>query len=158
MNVPFRFQSIHQGELRRLLRLTGSFGLIRSPSVLGRGWAAYTKTANPRRARSLWRCNQQPAVIPDDRSCPPVEAAWAYWHRPNVQGRVLRRQKSLALCEEAKRIAWKAQQRLYKRFTALAARGKENNVIAIAIARELLGFMWAIGIHTESQSKTAKAA
>jgi hypothetical protein len=87
-----------------------------------------------------------------------IEAAWTYRHRPNVQGRVLRRQKSLAPSDEAKRIAWKAQQRLYKRFTALAARGKQNNVIAIAIARELLGFMWAIGVHTESPSKTAKAA
>jgi hypothetical protein len=86
-----------------------------------------------------------------------VEAAWTYRHRPNVQGRVLRRQKSLALSEEAKRIAWKAQQRLYKRFTALDARGKESNVIAIAIARELLGFMWAIAVHTESQSQPAKA-
>jgi transposase len=85
-----------------------------------------------------------------------VEAAWTYRHRPNVQGRVRRRQKSLALSEEAKRIAWKAQQRLYKRFTALAARGKESNVIAIAIARELLGFMWAIAVHTESQFQSAK--
>jgi hypothetical protein len=42
------------------------------------------------------------------------------------------RQKTLALSEEAKRIAWKAQQRLYKRFTALAARGKQNNVIVTA--------------------------
>jgi transposase len=87
-----------------------------------------------------------------------VEAAWTYRHRPNVQGRVLRRQKSLALSEEAKRIAWKAQERLYKRFTALTARGKEHNVAAIAIARELLGFMWAIAVHTESQSKPAQAA
>ena len=87
-----------------------------------------------------------------------VEAAWTYRHRPNVQGRVLRRQKLLALSEEAKRIAWKAQQRLSKRFTARSARGKENNVIAIAIARELLGFMWAIAVHTESQSQPAKAA
>ena len=46
-----------------------------------------------------------------------VEAAWTYRHRPNVQGRVLRRQKSLALSEDAKRIAWNAQQRLHKRFT-----------------------------------------
>jgi transposase len=29
-----------------------------------------------------------------------VDAAWTYRHRPNVQGRVLRRQKSLALSEE----------------------------------------------------------
>jgi len=53
-----------------------------------------------------------------------VEAAWTYQHRPNVQGRVLRRQKSLSLSEEATRIAWKAQQRLHKRFTALSARAK----------------------------------
>jgi len=86
-----------------------------------------------------------------------VEAAWTYRHRPNVQGRVLRRQKSLALSDEAKRIAWKAQQRLYKRFTALTARGKEHNVAAIAVARELLGFMWAIAVHTESQFRPANA-
>ena len=87
-----------------------------------------------------------------------VEAAWTYRHRPNVQGRVLRRQKSLALSEEARQIAWKAQQRLYKRFTALTARGKESNGAAIAVARELLGFMWAIAVQTESQSKPARVA
>jgi transposase len=87
-----------------------------------------------------------------------VEAAWTYQHRPNVQGRVLRRQKSLALSDEAKRIAWKAQLRLHKRFTLLAARGKNNNVIVTALARELLGFMWAIAVHTEAQCTPAKAA
>ena len=87
-----------------------------------------------------------------------LEAAWTYRHRPNVQGRVLRRQKSLALSEDAKRIAWKAQERLHKRFAALTARGKENNVAATAIARELLGFMWAIAVHTEAQQTPAKAA
>ena len=87
-----------------------------------------------------------------------VEASWTYRHRPNVQGRVLRRQKSLALNEEAKKIAWKAQQRLNKRFTALAARGKNQNQIVTAIARELLGFMWAIAVNTEAQCKLTKAA
>jgi len=87
-----------------------------------------------------------------------LEAAWTYRHRPNVQGRVLRRQKSLALSEEARQIAWKAQQRLHKRFAALTARGKESKVAATAIARELLGFMWAIAVHTEAQQKQAKAA
>jgi transposase len=87
-----------------------------------------------------------------------VEAAWTYRHRPNIQGRVLRRQKSLALSEDAKRIAWTAQQRLHKRFTAMAARGKNNNVIVTALARELLGFMWAIAVQTEAQWKPTKAA
>src|SRR5262245_20220026 len=87
-----------------------------------------------------------------------LEAAWTYRHRPNVQGRVLRRQKSLALSEEARQNAWKAQQRLHKRFAALTACGKESNVAATAIARELLGFMWAIAVHTETHCKSAKAA
>lgn len=87
-----------------------------------------------------------------------VESAWTYQHRPNVQGRVLRRQRALALSDEAKKIAWKAQQRLHKRFTALAARGKNHNQIVTALARELLGFLWAIAVHTETQCKSAKAA
>jgi transposase len=87
-----------------------------------------------------------------------VESAWTYQHRPNVQGRVLRRQKSLALSEEAKRIAWKAQQRLHKRFTTLAARGKNRGQIVTALARELLGFLWAIAVYTESQFQLKKAA
>src|SRR5262245_57834389 len=87
-----------------------------------------------------------------------VEAAWTYQHRPNAGGRVLRRQQSLNLSEEAKRIAWKAQQRLHKRFTALASRGKNHNQIVTALARELIGFVWAIAVHTETQFQTAKAA
>lgn len=43
-----------------------------------------------------------------------VEAAWAYQHRPNVIGHLLRRQKNLAISDEIKTIAWKAQQRLHK--------------------------------------------
>jgi len=87
-----------------------------------------------------------------------VEAAWTYQHRPNVQGRVLRRQKALELSDEAKSIAWKAQQRLHKRFTAMTARGKNHNQTVTALARELLGFMWAIALHTEAQFNLTKAA
>ena len=87
-----------------------------------------------------------------------VEAAWTYQHRPNVQGRVLRRQKALALSEEATKIAWKAQQRLHKRFTAMVARGKNHNQTVTALARELLGFMWAIAVDAEAQFNLTKAA
>ena len=86
------------------------------------------------------------------------EAAWAYQHRPNVIGHLLRRQKNLSISEEAKKIAWKAQQRLHKRYKALAARDKNKNQIITAVGRELLGFVWAIGIATEKQQKLAKAA
>jgi transposase len=86
------------------------------------------------------------------------EAAWAYQHRPNVIGHLLQRQKSLAISEEAKKIAWKAQQRLHKRYKSLAARDKNKNQIITAVGRELLGFVWAIGVATEKQQKLAKAA
>ena len=87
-----------------------------------------------------------------------VEAAWAYQHRPNVTGFLLRRQKNLDLSEEVKKIAWKAQQRLHKRYQALAARDKNKNQIVTAVGRELLGFIWAIAIEAEKQHKLAKAA
>ena len=87
-----------------------------------------------------------------------MEAAWAYQHRPNITGFLLRRQKSLALSDEIKQIAWKAQYRLHKRYQVFAARGKNKNQIVTALGRELLGFVWAIAIHTEAQHKLGKAA
>ena len=78
-----------------------------------------------------------------------VEAAWAYQHRPNVSGFLLRRQKNLTIPDEAKKIAWKAQQRLHKRYQAFSARGKNKNQIVTALGRELLGFLWAIAVKTE---------
>jgi transposase len=87
-----------------------------------------------------------------------VEAAWAYQHRPNVIGYLLSRQKDLAISDEVKAIAWKAQQRLHKRYKAMEARGKNKNQIVAALGRELLGFIWAIGVRTEQQARGVKAA
>jgi transposase len=87
-----------------------------------------------------------------------VEAAWAYQHRPNVTGFLLRRQKNLKLSDEMKKIAWKAQQRLHKRYKTFAARGKNKNQIVTALGRELLGFIWAIAREAERQHKLAAAA
>ena len=87
-----------------------------------------------------------------------VEAAWAYQYRPNVTGFLLRRQKNLALSDEVKKIAWKAQYRLHKRYKAMAARGKNKDQIVTALGRELLGFVWAIALEAENQHKLAKAA
>ena len=80
-----------------------------------------------------------------------VEAAWAYQHRPNVSGFLLRRQKALALSDEVKRIAWKAQVRLHARYRKLTARGKNKNETVTAVGRELLGFVWAIAVTTQAQ-------
>jgi len=84
-----------------------------------------------------------------------VEAAWAYQHRPWVGGALLKRQQGLD--PAIKEIAWKAQWRLHTRYKKLSARGKNKNQIVTAVGRELLGFIWAIAVHTEARG-TARAA
>jgi transposase len=87
-----------------------------------------------------------------------VEAAWAYQHRPNVTGFLLRRQRSLAISDEVKQIAWKAQHRLNKRYQAMSGHGKNKNQIVTALGRELLGFVWAIATQVEKQQHAQAAA
>jgi len=86
-----------------------------------------------------------------------VEAAWAYQHRPNVTGFLLRRQKSLAMSDEVKQIEWKAQHRPNKRYKSMSARGKNKNQIVTALGRELLGFVWAIATNVEKQQRAQAA-
>ncbi|MBV8135527.1 MAG: IS110 family transposase [Deltaproteobacteria bacterium] len=77
-----------------------------------------------------------------------VEAAWAYRHRPNVGGVLRKRQDGVS--EEIREIAWKAQHRLYMRYRKLMARGKDKGKVITAMGRELLGFIWAIGVKAEA--------
>ena len=60
--------------------------------------------------------------------------------------------------EEAKEIAWKAQHRLHKRYMRLGAAGKPQGKIITAVARELLGFIWAIGTKAEMTVSQRTAA
>lgn len=70
-----------------------------------------------------------------------VEAAWHYRHRPGVGVALTRRRKGQPGRVIA--IADKAQQRLCRRFRRLAEHHKPAPKIAVAIARELAGFLWA---------------
>jgi transposase len=70
-----------------------------------------------------------------------VESAWAYQHRASL-GVVLRRRQDGVDPGTAAR-SWTAQQRLCGRFRRLASRKNSRNIVAIAIARELAGFLWA---------------
>jgi hypothetical protein len=55
--------------------------------------------------------------------------------------------------------AWQAQERLHRRYWALSSKSKPAGKIITALARELVGFVWAIGTETEQQSqKKNKAA
>jgi transposase len=85
-----------------------------------------------------------------------IEAAWAYQRRPWVGGGLLKRQQGLD--QDFKDIAWKAQWRLYHRYSKLTARGKNKNQIVTAVGRELLGFLWAIGVRAEARAARAQAA
>ena len=77
-----------------------------------------------------------------------VEAAWSYHRPPCIWYGLRKRQESIS--EEVKEIAWKAQHRLHKRYMRLAAAGKDKRKITTAVARELLGFIWAIGTRAET--------
>jgi transposase len=48
-----------------------------------------------------------------------------------------------------KEIAWKAQHRLHRRYLRLLSRGKIKQKVITALARELLGFIWEIGMTVE---------
>ena len=85
-----------------------------------------------------------------------VEAAWSYRLRPAIGPRLRKRQEGVP--EPLKEIAWKAQVRLTKRYARLAAAGKDQRKIITAVGRELLGFIWAIGIQAEAASKLQMAA
>ncbi len=85
-----------------------------------------------------------------------IEAAWAYRHRPAIGAALRKRQARLS--DEVKAIAWKAQHRLCTRYRKLLGRGKCQPQVVTAVGRELLGFIWAIGVATARASRTPPAA
>jgi transposase len=70
-----------------------------------------------------------------------VESAWHYRHHPFVSATLRARQRGAPADVIA--CAWTAQQRLHRRYRRLAARGKPQQHIVTAVARELTGFVWA---------------
>ena len=79
-----------------------------------------------------------------------VEAAWSQRHKAIVS-----RELKLRLANvdaEVQEIAMKAMHRLHNRYTRLTAREKCKQKVVTAVARELLGFIWAIGVAVEQKS------
>jgi len=70
-----------------------------------------------------------------------VEAAWHYQHRTGIGVTLARRRKGQPLRVIA--IADRARHRLCRRFYKMSAEHKPRPKIAVAIARELAGFLWA---------------
>jgi transposase len=117
------------GDFARFARaeqLMSYLGLVPSESTTGqqRRLGSITKTGSAHARRLL------------------VEAAWHYRARPNLGKALSERQADQP--QEAIAVAWTAQKRLHRTWTRLEARGKRRTIIAVAAARELAGFVWAI--------------
>lgn len=69
-----------------------------------------------------------------------IEAAWHYRHRPSV---ATLRKRRVGQPAQAIAIADRALHRLNRRFNRMAAKGIPPAKIAVAVARELTGFVWA---------------
>lgn len=71
-----------------------------------------------------------------------MQASWAYRLKPRVEGTLLRRNRKAS--QEVRDIAWRAQERLYRKLHRLTAAGKPKNKALVAVGRELAGFIWSI--------------
>lgn len=87
-----------------------------------------------------------------------IEAAHHYRHQPRLSSRQRALQRDLD--PRVVEIACKAQLRLSRRYTQLSSKSKPVAKVVTAVARELVGFIWAIGTAAETQHlrMTRKAA
>lgn len=83
-----------------------------------------------------------------------IEAAWHYRHRPHVGVGI--RQRRRGQPDAIIAIADRAQDRLFHRFRTLTARGKIPNKAVVAVARELVGFVWA-ALYPATQQQPARS-
>jgi transposase len=121
------------GDLRRFAgasEFMAATGLVPSEHSSGgrRRQGSITKTGNAHVSRVL------------------VEASWHYRHRPVVSAELRERRKNQARGVVA--IAERADQRLYRKFRKMIERAKPSTVAVVGVARELAGFIWAIGQQT----------
>jgi len=85
-----------------------------------------------------------------------IESSWSYRHKPQVTAALRARGRDASAAVRA--IAWKAQKRLHARYHRLVSRGKSAQVAITAVAREQLGFIWAIGLQVMEEQRALAAA
>lgn len=78
-----------------------------------------------------------------------VESSWCYRFPARKTAHLQRRAEKCSI--EVQAIAWKAQKRLCGRYTHLLGRGKLKVQVCTAVARELVGFIWAIACEEMNQ-------
>ena len=84
------------------------------------------------------------------------EAAWAYRFMAKVSV-AMKARRPEGIPQSAIDIAWKAQLRLCGRYRKLLAKGKKSQVAITAVARELLGFVWAIATTVSPRRRSVRA-
>lgn len=77
-----------------------------------------------------------------------IEAAWHHRYKPRITGPLAKRREGqppriLALAD-------RGQERLYRRYLRMSARGKHHNTTIVAMARELVGYLWA-ALHPQAR-------
>jgi transposase len=77
-----------------------------------------------------------------------VEAAWHHRYKPRITGPLTRRRQGQPA--HILTLADRAQERLYRRYLRMSARGKASPKTIVAMARELVGYLWA-ALHPEAQ-------
>jgi transposase len=77
-----------------------------------------------------------------------VEAAWHHRYKPRVTGPLLRRRQGQPARILA--LADRAQERLYARYWRMTRRGTIHPKVIVAMARELVGYLWA-ALHPDAQ-------
>jgi transposase len=77
-----------------------------------------------------------------------VEAAWHHRYKPRITGPLAKRRNGQP--PRILTLADRAQERLYARYLRMSARGKLHNKTVVAMARELVGYIWA-ALHPNAQ-------
>lgn len=85
-----------------------------------------------------------------------IEAAQQYRLPPKVSTQIAKRQEGLS--REVRAISWRAQERLNRRYNRLILRGLHRNKVIVAVARELLGFIWELARVVQSENQLRKVA
>lgn len=84
-----------------------------------------------------------------------VESAWNYRFPARKTRDIEKRAEKTS--EQVQAIAWQAQKRLCGRYRTLMHSGKQNKLVITAVARELVGFIWAIACEVQGKAHGSKA-
>jgi transposase len=130
------------GDLTRFVhprKLMGFLGMVPSESSSG----------THRRQGSITKCGNSHArwML--------VEVAHHYRTPPKVSKELSVRQEGLS--REIRELSWRAQNRLHRKYIRLKCRHLHENKIVVAVARELVGFIWELAMLLKTQNNPALA-